>query len=157
MNAVAEAALIRMRRSLNDLRSVVRGLPAEGLNWRPGEATNSIAAQVAHVLKSANFLLSAAHSKDGDLNAYLKEREEAFHFSGDERALLEMLDAFDRRLPARLADIDEHDLADIVGWQGGPWEPASVAWCLLGVVEHLREHVGAAALTRQLWEQRDRR
>jgi hypothetical protein len=156
LNAVAEAALVRIRKSLNDLRAVVRGLSAEALNWRPAADTNSIAVQVAHVIKSANFMLASAHTRDGNLNAYLSgEREEAFHFGADGPALLEMLDDFEAGVPSRLADIDEHDLADIVSWQGGPWPPASVAWCLLGVVEHLREHVGAAALTRQLWDQRE--
>ena len=103
---------------------------------------------LAHVLKSADFLLASAHSRDSDLNAYLREREEPFSFGADGAALFQMLDDFERRLPARLADIDEHDLADVVTWQGGPWQPASVAWCLLGVVEHLRKHVAASALTR---------
>jgi hypothetical protein len=152
MNAIEEAALIRVRRSLGDLRGAVHGLPAEALNWQPARETNSIASQIAHVLKSSNFLLSSAHTRNSDLGQYLIERENAFHFRADEATLLQMLDEFDRSLPARLADIDEHTFAEVIDWRGGDWPPATVAWCLLGVVEHIREHVGAAALTRQLWE-----
>ena len=157
MNAIEEAALIRIRRSLVDLRAAARGLPAEALNWQPARDTNSIASQIAHVLKSSNFLLSSAHTRNSNLSQYLIERENAFHFRAGEAALLQMLDDFDYSLPSRLADIDEHTFAEVVDWQGGSWQPATVAWCLLGVVEHMREHVGAAALTRQLWEQREQR
>jgi hypothetical protein len=33
-------------------------------------------------------------------------------------------------------------------------DPVSAAWALLHSLEHLREHVAQAQLTRQLWERR---
>lgn len=157
MDPVAAAALVRTRRSLEDLRAVVRDLSAEGLNWQPGPATNSIAAQIAHVLKSAGFLLDTAQSRSGELRAYLQEREATFHFGADSQALLGMIDDFERGLESGLEAVDGRSLSAVVDWHHDLWEPATVAWCLLGLVEHLREHVGAAALTRQMWEQRDQR
>ena len=37
----------------------------------------------------------------------------------------------------------------------GRAEVVSSAWALLHAVEHVREHMGHAQLTRQLWEQRE--
>ena len=152
MDPVCDAVLARSRRSLDDMRAAIRGMPAEGLNWRPAEDTNSIASQVAHVLKSVDFLLTAASKGKADLTAYLREREDAFHFGADANALLEMLDEFEAGLGGRLASVEPSRLGDTLQWQ--EWAPQTVAWCLMGVIEHLREHVGAAALTRQLWEAR---
>lgn len=155
MNPVCGAVLTRTRRSIEDLRNAVRGMPPEGLNWQPGRDTNSIAVQIAHVLKSADFLLSSAATRATDLKAYLSEREATFHFGADANALLEMLDEFEANLAGRLREVDEAAFAEVLPWQ--EWHQPAVAWCLLGIVEHLREHVGAAALTRQMWDQRDSR
>jgi hypothetical protein len=152
MNSVCDAVLVRSRRSIEDLRAVVVGMPAEGLNWKPGDDTNSIASQVAHVLKSAEFLLTSAATPTSDLKAYLRIRADTFHFGADANALLEMLDEFDATLPGRLKSVDEASFSRVIPWED--WPPQTVAWCLMGIVEHLREHVGAAALTKQLWEQK---
>ena len=99
-----------------------------------------------------DFLLTSASNRASDLKTYLVEREGTFHFGADDNALLEMLDEFEANLAGRLASIEEAHLGDVLQWQ--EWAPQSVAWCLVGIVEHLREHVGATALTRQLWDAR---
>jgi hypothetical protein len=147
---ITEAVLVRVRRSLEDLRNAVRGLPAIALNWRPAEGTNSIASQVAHVLKSADFMLRGASGADADLKAYLAERDEPFHFGADANALLEMLDEFEANLAGRLRSVDAARLGTALAWP--EWNSPTVASCLIGVAEHMREHVGAASLTRQMWE-----
>jgi hypothetical protein len=157
MNPTTEAVLVRARNSFTDLRTAITGLPAEGLNWQPGKDTNSIAVQVAHLLKSAGFFLNAAQGRDRDMAAYLPVREGTFHSGADGPALLEMVDEFEGSLDGRLRSIDESTFADVIDWTEWGRGRVTVAWLLLGVVEHMREHVGAAALTRQLWEQRDER
>ena len=150
MDPLIESVLLRATRSLEDLRKAVRGLPALALNWRPAGDANSIAVMVAHVLKSADFMLTGATAQDADLKRYLAERESAFHFGADANALLEMLDEFEATLAGRLRSVDPARLADTLDWP--EWGSPTVANCLVGIVEHLREHVGAAALTRQFWE-----
>ncbi|HEY7269352.1 MAG TPA: DinB family protein, partial [Dehalococcoidia bacterium] len=97
-----------------------------------------------------DFLLSSAAGGSRDLRAYLGRREDAFHFGADANALLEMLDEFEANLAGLLRSVEAGRFAETLDWP--EWQSPTVAWCLLGVVEHLREHVGAAALTRQLWD-----
>ena len=153
MDSICEAALARVRQSVRDLRAIVQGLPAEALNWRPVPDTNSIAAQIEHSLKSAEFYLRAAAATDRDMGTYLDVREGTFNFGADGPALLAMLDRFDLGLDHAFAAIDPGRYDEVIDWSEHGRGRPSVAWVLLGVVEHLREHVGASALTRQLWEQ----
>ena len=130
-------------------------MPAEGLNWRPGVETNSIAVQVCHVVRSVDFYLNAATGIDRDMGAYLAAREDSFHFGADAVALSEMLDGLGGGIEDRFGLVREEDLGHVIDWRAWDRGAVTVAWCVLSVVEHLREHVGAAALTRQLWEQRE--
>ncbi len=157
MNPTTEAVSVRVRKSIADLRDVARGLSAEALNWRPAPETNSIASQVAHVTLSGSFFLQAAAGTDRDLAGYLAVREEPFHSGADEQALLQMLDAFEREVEARLETVPAGSLGEVIDWSKWDRGLVTVAWCLLSVVEHVREHVGASMLTRQLWfEERGR-
>jgi hypothetical protein len=157
MNPVAEAVLVRVRASLNDLRAGVRDTPSEGLNWQPGDDTNSIAAQITHLLKSADFSLNAAAGADRDMGAYLKVRAGTFGATADAAALLSLLDEFEGTIESRLAAIEPSTFADVIDWSVWDRGRQTVAYVLVGVAEHMREHVGAIGLTRQLWEQRQRR
>ncbi len=76
-------------------------------------------------------------------------------FGADSNALVDMLDEFESSLDGRLLAVDAANLGRAVDWQDGT--SGTVAYVVVGAVEHVREHVGAAALTRQLWEQRDQR
>jgi hypothetical protein len=133
-------------------------MPDDGLNWKPGPDTNSIAAQIAHALQSATFWLQAAVGADSDRRAYLIAREAALAATGDGPALRSKLDAFDAEAPHLLARLDPASLDELRDWPGY-WDgmPVSAAWCMLHALEHLREHLGSSALTRQLWEQRNQR
>jgi hypothetical protein len=154
VNPVTEAVLASVSDALANFRDCVEGVSAEGLNWRPGRKTNSIASQVAHALDSSRFWLEAAARPDADRIAYLERREEAFNFGADRFALLAMLDVAERQFADLLMKIEAESLADTRHWahvQGQ--QPRTVAWCLVHAAEHLREHVGSAMLTRQLWLQ----
>jgi uncharacterized damage-inducible protein DinB len=153
-NPTIDAARLILGESLDLLSATIDGLPSEALDRRPaGQDTNSLAVIVTHALHSTRAWLSVA------VDAPLPERDRPAEFAisaddlegfrasvgalaDDCRALLEGVETFD---PARVGTAPwRPDLAD---------EPVTAAWALMHALAHLREHVGHAELTRQLWAQ----
>ena len=137
--------------SLDELRKALDGCSAEELNRRPaGEETNGLAVLAAHALGSTRSWLSLA------VGAALPQRDRDAEFlvvAGDPAAFLGRVDTWSRECRALL----EAYLRFYPGRVGtAPWraydqdEPVTAAWALLHALEHLREHVGHAQLTRQL-------
>jgi hypothetical protein len=68
--------------------------------------------------------------------------------------------AFDRLASESRALLDTTQPFDAGRIETAPWraygpdEPVTAAWALLHALEHLREHVGHAQLTRQLMDER---
>ena len=145
-------ALIRVARGLlhdghAGLRDVIGGLDGSALDWRPGSDTNSIAALAAHALDAERFLVSTAAGVDVE-----RDREVWFRISvtGPD-ALLELVDRLEREVDGYLDLLDAARLGTRIERPGRIHEGA---WWLLHAVEHTREHLGQATLTRQLYEQR---
>jgi hypothetical protein len=146
-----------IRGSVAGLRDAVTGLPAEGLNWRPGgEDTNPIAVLVVHALQSTRSWLAVA------FGAPLPERDRDAEFltvaeSAD--AMLTFVDRLDGDCSALLDGVGSFEpgtqRVSHVRASTGEAEVVSGAWALLHAVEHLNEHVAHALLTRQLWERRE--
>jgi len=142
--------------TLDDMRPAIEGASREALNWRPGaDDTNSIAVLAVHSMTSTRSWLSVA------VGAPLPERDRPAEF----RAEAENAQA----LLAFVADMERDCVALLDGARGVDWtavrrthprprpgagEQVTGAWALLHALEHLREHSGQMALTRQLWEQR---
>ena len=137
--------------SLDELRKALVGCSAKELNRRPaGEETNGLAVLAAHALGSTRSWLSLA------VGAALPQRDRDAEFLvvvEDPAAFLGDVDAWSEQCRASLGT----DLPFDPGRVGtAPWrtyaqdEPVTAAWALLHALEHLREHVGHAQLTRQL-------
>lgn len=149
MDPLAEATLAQLEEVHDDLRSIVRDLPAEALNWRPGEEMNSIYVLVTHMLGSQRFWLSAALGETIE-----RDREAEFRVHGEAAdELLRLLDEADARNREMLTRLRPDMLSATFT---GHREPHSGAWCLIHAMEHTGQHHGHAALTRQLWEQQSR-
>jgi hypothetical protein len=135
------------------LREVVDGLDATALNWRPGEDTNSIAVLCAHILGSEDFLSATAV---GDTIPRDREAEFAVEAT-DAPALARQVDAVEARVLERIARLTADDLAVQRAPANDPrGRRAPGSWWILHAVEHCREHIGQALLTRQLYEQGQR-
>jgi hypothetical protein len=150
-----EAARDILSDSLDELRKAVDGCSADDLNRRPGgDDTNALAVLVTHALASTRSWLSLAIAgpvPDRDRDAeFLVVIEDAGVFmatfdraAAESRALLDTPQRFD---PGRIGT---------ALWRSsGSDEPVTAAWALLHALEHLREHVGHAQLTRQLLDER---
>jgi hypothetical protein len=67
----------------------------------------------------------------------------------------ELLAFVDRMAEDCRARLDDQEPFDATASRPVPDdEPVSAAWALLHALEHLREHVAQAQLTRQLWQRR---
>jgi hypothetical protein len=143
--------------SVEALQRAISGLPAEALNWRPaGEGTNPIAVLAAHAMGATHSWVAVA------LGAPLPERDRDAEFrtvADDPTRLLARVDGVAEACRALLATTDAFDPAAMrtshSRMSSGEFEVVSGAWALIHALEHLREHMGHAQLTRQLWERRE--
>ncbi|MBX6753068.1 MAG: DinB family protein [Thermorudis peleae] len=154
MSTSVEAFRAALRRILQDqhqaLREVIDGLDSDALNWTPGPMTNSLSVLCAHLLEAERFLLSTACGEE-----YPRDREAAFQYRApDAAALRAMIDQGEATVLSLVDRLSEDDLvaerapaADRLGRHG------QGVWWALRAVEHNREHIGQALLTRQLYEQ----
>jgi len=143
VDPICEAALLAFREERDAFREVLADLPDEAVNWRPGPEMNTIAVLVEHAWGSAQWW--TAHAAGHELQ---RDREAEFRVTRGVSELEELLAGGQGRIEEHLAAVDpgrygERDAAS----------DRTCAWCLIHAVEHAREHVGQAQLTRQLWEQ----
>ncbi len=152
MDAFSAAAYEMIQTSVQDLRATVRGMERDALNRAPAPETNSIAVLVTHAVTSAKMLLDAALTGRMDRGHYMGTvRPAAFATrDADAAALLALLDDLARTAERLTTEGGRADYAAPVEYIGGEGPPRTRAWCLLHAVEHLREHVGHAQLTKQL-------
>jgi uncharacterized damage-inducible protein DinB len=128
------------------MREVVGGTGSSVLDWRPGNDTNSIAVLVAHALEAERAIMSNVAGL-----TLPRDRDAMFRVAGlgaDE--LVAMIDATERDVDGLLAALTDDHLAAAIDRRGRT--ETGARW-LLHVAAHTREHIGQAALTRQLAEQ----
>jgi uncharacterized damage-inducible protein DinB len=151
ISAVREGTRQILREQKDSMREIVSGLSAEALNWKPaaeqGAETNSIAQMLSHALDAERYLVSAAVDVNVD-----RDRESHFRVAVESDSdFLALIDRIEQEVNGYLAQLTaEHLASDIAR----PGRTHSGTWWLLHAVEHSREHIGQAYLTRQLYELR---
>jgi hypothetical protein len=145
-----EAAREIFDESVDHLREAIEGLSPETLNWRPaGEETNPIAVLAVHGMHSSRWWFTIARGFP------LPERDRPSEFVTETGGDAELLAFVDRMAADCRAKLDADEPFDPTATRPVPDDdPVSAAWALLHALEHLREHVAQAQLTRQLWQQR---
>jgi hypothetical protein len=145
-----EAAREIFDESVDHLREAIEGLSPETLNWRPaGEETNPIAVLAVHGMHSSRWWFTIARGLP------LPERDRPSEFVAETGGDTELLAFVDRMAEDCRARLDDQEPFDATASRPVPDdEPVSAAWALLHALEHLREHVAQAQLTRQLWQRR---
>jgi DinB superfamily len=141
--------------SLHELRGAIGGAPTDVLNLAPaGDDTNSIAVLATHAMLSTRMWLGCAldipvppRDRPSEFRATVAEAAELLAFvdacAADCRALLGTDATFDAGALRREPPTSPGD---------EPNETTTAGWALLHAVEHLGEHAGQAALTRQVLE-----
>lgn len=153
MDAVVAAAETILLGCCTDLRRTVEGLDPDALAWEPAPDTSSIAVLVRHGTSAVRYLLNAAATGRANRERYLAEdRVPAFdRRPADAAELLGLIDALDADIRRLLPAVPTDRLGDPVAFEGAfEGEPPTRAWMLLHALDHLREHVGHAQLTKQV-------
>jgi hypothetical protein len=133
-----------------DMRQIIDGLDADGLNWVPGPETNSIAVLITHSLGAEHSLITTAladpidRDRDAECRARASSAEEL-------AALIDRVDGIVPGLIDRLTADDLEAERSRPNDRLGRTKPG--IWWLLHAVEHNREHIGQMFLTRQMYEQ----
>lgn len=148
------AALEDIQDSLKWLREVISGLPVEALDWVPAPGANSITVLASHAVPSTVYWVQAGSGKDPSHAAYVQNhRKRAFEANRlTELDLRSLIDQAEADAEAALRDGTDQHLTARFTLDDEPDEPpVSGATCLVHGASHLREHVGQAALVRDLW------
>jgi DinB superfamily len=132
---------------LGELRDAIEGLPTEALDWRPpADDTNPLTVLATHGMHSTRWWLTIARG------APLPDRDRPSEFVAEVGSTEELMTFVDRMAEDCLARLDPQEPFDAGAARQVPDDdPVSSAWALLHALEHLREHVAQAQLTRQLW------
>ena len=142
--------LLRHRRA--DLLKVLDGLDAAALNWHPlSDETNSIYALAVHALGAERYRI---HHQIGGRKSE-RDRAAEFRAVGDDAAALRaQYDLVAHESKEILERLTEEEMDVLHGEEPNRF---TFRWCILHVIAHYAEHVGAMMLTRQLWENRTTR
>jgi hypothetical protein len=135
--------------SLTSMRAAIDGASADALNRRPaGDDTNPVAVLVVHAVHSTRWWLSVA------LGRPLPDRDRPSEFLTTVADADELLALFDPVAADCRALLETDDPFDAGAIREDPREGEQVTaiWALIHAIEHLREHVAHAELTRQLFE-----
>jgi uncharacterized damage-inducible protein DinB len=148
LTPLRDAARQMLHEQKESMRAVVRGLSAESLNWQPAVRSdaNSIAQMLSHALDAERFHAAASAGIVLD-----RDRERHFHVEGMTASdLLALIDRVEQEVDGYLDQLDAGQLGARTSHSG---RTETRAWRLLHAIEHSREHIGQALLTRQLWEE----
>jgi hypothetical protein len=143
-----EAARELFDEEFGGMRDAIEGLSVEALAWRPpAEDTNPITVLAVHSIHSTRWWLTIARGLP------LPDRDRPAEFVAETGSDAELLEFFDRMAAESRGRLDPSEPFDAGAERTVPDdEPVTSAWALLHALEHLREHVAQAQLTRQLWE-----
>lgn len=135
------------------MRQTLAGLDEDALNWAPAPETNSIAVLFTHTLGAEDSISATLLGEpiDRDRDAEFRTR------ISDPGQLLAKLNEVEERVVDRVQRLGPTDLAaekspprDRLG------RKLLGSWWFAHLVEHNREHIAQAGLTRQLYEHQSR-
>jgi DinB superfamily len=132
---------------LAEMREAIDGLPAEALDWRPpAEDSNTLTILATHGMHSTRWWLTISRG------APLPDRDRPSEFVAEVGSVDELLAFVDAMATDCLARLDPGEPFDPGAEREVPDDdPVTSAWALFHALEHLREHVAQAQLTRQLY------
>ena len=134
----------------NDLEKTFDGLPAEAMDWVPGQGMNSFCVLAVHVAGSTNHMIRYFV---GGMESN-RDRTAEFAASGLDAAALKTRLAESREfVRGVLENLTLEELTVIHQMKDRDRKYTKAEW-LLHALEHVGLHVGHAQITRQLWDQK---
>ena len=150
MDALKAAARQIFDQCCEDMRLAVKGLDSATLAMTPAPETSPLVTLVRHTATSTRYQLGCAATGRGDQREYRGEIRPVA-FAGDQAdadSLIRIIDGIEEDGRRLIAEVPLDRLGEPVdlGDDDGPTR----AWMLIHALEHFREHVGHAQLTRQV-------
>ncbi|MGH2584990.1 MAG: DUF664 domain-containing protein [Dehalococcoidia bacterium] len=152
MDALKAAAREIFDQCCADLRIAVNGLDAETLSRQPAPETSPLATLIRHSASATRYQLTCAATGRGD-RQYYRTVERPGAFEGQPAtadALISVIDHLEEDGRRLIEAVPVDHLGERVVFEAETEEGPARAWALLHALEHLREHVGHAQLTRQV-------
>lgn len=152
MDAVKTAAREILDQCCEDMRIAVKGLDAATLTRTPAPDTSPLATLVRHATSATRYMLGCAATGRGDFKTYRGDIRPAA-FAGDQAeadALIRLVDQVEEDARRLIEEVPMEKLDERVVLDGATEPGPTRAWAMLHALEHFREHVGHAQLTRQV-------
>jgi uncharacterized damage-inducible protein DinB len=135
----------------NQLIALVRGLPAEALEWRPIEtvevhATNSLAVLATHAAGAEHFWIAEV------IGGYPATRKRSNEFAARAGSADELASILERNGPETRSVLEALSLEELGGEREVNGRIVPVRWAILHVIDHTALHLGHAQITYQLWQ-----
>lgn len=131
-----------------DIRTVIKGLPLEALDWHPDADMNSIAVLIIHSLGAERYWIGdvVAGEPSG------RDREAEFRVSGlTEAQLVGRMEEGEGYVRNALEKLTVQTLEEMrISARNGREE--TVGWALCHALKHTALHLGHMQLTRQIWQ-----
>lgn len=134
----------------DEIRTAIKGLPQDALDWTPGPDINSVSALVTHLTGAERYWIGDMINGDPSK----RDREAEFRVQGlSEQELLQRLSKNDDFIRKALKPLT---LQELEAMRTSPRNGRSVTvgWVICHVLKHTSLHLGHMQITRQLWEQR---
>lgn len=142
--------LDRFQELHDEVEKILKNLPVEALDWRPGEQMNSLTVLVMHLTGSQRFWI-------GDValaQPSQRDRQAEFQVQNlDKAALLQRLKECQAYTQSALENLTLVDL-EKSHWTDKDSKPVTAGWAIAHALEHTAIHVGHMQMLRQLWEQK---
>ncbi len=134
----------------NEIRTAIKGLPQEALDWTAANNTNSLTVLVIHSIGAERYWIGDVIASD--LSG--RDRESEFTVRGlTEADLFQKLDEIESYSQRALENISLLELEQKrISPRNG--REVTVGWALGHALKHTALHAGHIQVTRQLWEQR---
>lgn len=148
MATESEAYIDRLDYLRNEIKKAIGDMSVEALNWTPlPEDTSSPCVLATHIAGSESFWI---HQVVGGKNVD-RDRDSEFKARGNSVAELEaMLDRASQTTRNVLQGLSSDALDQAREVRPGE-APVSLRWAILHLVEHMGQHLGHIALTKQLY------
>lgn len=156
MHDVHAATLTILRESFAALRDTLDGLPPAALDWKPYPDGNTLAVLTMHSIAATRFWIAAGCGQPRSLAEYRSgERQASFEVKGRVAPDLQAsIDGAVEQMAGLLGQGTAEQLERKLEWPEDPSVKRTGAESLIHAIAHLREHVGQAWMTRDLWERR---
>lgn len=150
MQPFYESYLNNLQDLHDEIRTNVKGILSDALDWTPGPGLNSMNVLVIHLVGAERYWLGdvllgepSGRVRDSEFQVKgLSSEELVNRLSETENYVQNALEAL------TLADLDKKRISPRNGRE------VTVGYILLYVLKHVALHLGHIQITRQLWEQR---